>query len=267
MLARCDKLIMMAGSFSAMQHGRPCCWMDTRDVLIVNPTSSNQVDPDYIESEKRLKKWLLKKPADIIIATGFIASTLQNIPTTLKRDGSDFSAAILSALLKARQVTIWTDVDGVFSADPSKVLTTFFQCAVSEAVILRTLSYQEAWEMVEVIPKCSILATVGHKMASTPGVSATLFDALAKHFIFFVFQANINVRAIAQGCSEYNITLVLKQEDCVRALRAAHSRFYLSKTTLAMGIIGPGLIGGTLLDQLRDQVIENIAVLLFLLKN
>jgi aspartokinase/homoserine dehydrogenase 1 len=82
-------------------------------------------------------------------------------------------------------------------------------------------------------------------MASTPGVSAILFDALAK--------ANINVRAIAQGCSEYNITVVLKQEDCVRALRAVHSRFFLSKTTLAVGIIGPGLIGGTLLDQLKDQ--------------
>ena len=67
-------------------------------------------------------------------------------------------------------------------------------------------------------------------------------------------QANINVRAIAQGCSEYNITVVLKQEDCVRALRAAHSRFFLSKTTLAVGIIGPGLIGGTLLNQLKDQV-------------
>lgn len=83
---------------------------------------------------------------------------------------------------------------------------------------------------------------------------------------FFVFQANINVRAIAQGCSEYNITLVLKQEDCVRALRAVHSRFYLSKTTLAMGIIGPGLIGGTLLDQLRDQVTENMALSLFFFK-
>lgn len=69
-----------------------------------------------------------------------------------------------------------------------------------------------------------------------------------------VFWANINVRAIAQGCSEYNITLVVKREDCVRALRAVHSRFYLSRTTIAMGIIGPGLIGSTLLDQLRDQV-------------
>lgn len=67
-------------------------------------------------------------------------------------------------------------------------------------------------------------------------------------------QANINVRAIAQGCSEHNITVVLKREDCIKALRAVHSRFYLSRTTIAMGIIGPGLIGSTLLDQLRDQV-------------
>jgi len=72
--------------------------------------------------------------------------------------------------------------------------------------------------------------------------------------MFLQMQANINVRAIAQGCSEYNITVVIKREDCIRALRAVHSRFYLSKTTIAMGIIGPGLIGATLLDQLRDQV-------------
>ena len=69
-----------------------------------------------------------------------------------------------------------------------------------------------------------------------------------------VMQANINIRAIAQGCSEYNITVVVKRDDCIKALRAVHSRFYLSRTTLAMGIIGPGLIGATLLDQLRDQV-------------
>ncbi|KAL2647558.1 hypothetical protein AAZV13_05G125200 [Glycine max] len=309
------------------KNGADCKWMDTRDVLIVNPTGSNQVDPDYLESEQRLEKWYSLNPCKVIIATGFIASTPQNIPTTLKRDGSDFSAAIMGALFKARQVTIWTDVDGVYSADPRKV---------SEAVILKTLSYQEAWEMsyfganvlhprtiipvmrygipimirnifnlsapgtkichpsvndhedrqnlqnfvkgfatidnlalvnvegtgmagvpgtasaifgavkdVAVIPNCSILAAVGQKMASTPGVSASLFNALAK--------ANINVRAIAQGCSEYNITVVVKREDCIKALRAVHSRFYLSRTTIAMGIIGPGLIGSTLLDQLRDQ--------------
>ncbi|XP_068641456.1 bifunctional aspartokinase/homoserine dehydrogenase 1, chloroplastic-like [Aristolochia californica] len=355
--------------------GVPCNWMDTREVLVVNPTSSSQVDPAFTESSERLEKWFSQNPSKTIIATGFIASTPQNIPITLKRDGSDFSAAIMGALLKASQITIWTDVDGVYSADPRKV---------SEAMILKTLSYQEAWEMsyfganvlhprtiipvmkydipimirnvfnlsapgtmicrvpvnengdgesleslvkgfatidnlalinvegtgmagvpgtasaifgtvkdvganvimisqassehsvcfavpenevktvaealqsrfhqalgagrlskVEVIPNCSILAAVGQKMASTPGVSATLFNALAK--------ANINVRAIAQGCSEYNITVVVNREDCIRALRAVHSRMFLSKTTIAMGIIGPGLIGGTLLDQLRDQ--------------
>ncbi|KAI3972690.1 hypothetical protein MKX01_019348 [Papaver californicum] len=355
--------------------GVDCNWMDTREVIIVNPTSANQVDPDFVESERSLEEWYSKNPSKTIIATGFIASTPKKIPTTLKRDGSDFSAAIMGALFRARQVTIWTDVDGVYSADPRKV---------SEAVILNTLSYQEAWEMsyfganvlhprtiipvmrydipivirnifnlsapgtiicrpagdengdsqglgsivkgfatidnlalvnvegtgmagvpgtaseifgtvkdvganvimisqassehsvcfavpenevkavadalesrfrqalgagrlskVEVIRNCSILAAVGQKMASTPGVSATLFNALAK--------ANINIRAIAQGCSEYNITVVLKREDCIRALRAVHSRFYLSKTTIAMGIVGPGLIGATLLDQLRDQ--------------
>ncbi|XP_052627364.1 bifunctional aspartokinase/homoserine dehydrogenase, chloroplastic-like [Lactuca sativa] len=82
-------------------------------------------------------------------------------------------------------------------------------------------------------------------MASTLDVSATLFNALAK--------ANINVRAITQGCSEYNITIVVKNEDCVRALRAVHSRFYVSKASIAVGIIGPGLIGATLLNQLREH--------------
>lgn len=70
-------------------------------------------------------------------------------------------------------------------------------------------------------------------------------------------QASINVRAIAQGCSEFNITVVVNRDDCVRALRAVHSRFYLSRTTIAMGIIGPGLIGSTLLEQLKDQVRVN----------
>lgn len=102
--------------------------MDTRDVLVVNPTNSNQVDPDYLKSEERLEKWYSNNPSKTIIATGFIATTPQNIPTTLKRDGSDFSAAIMGALLKARQVTIWTDVDGVYSADPRKGSSLLIEC-------------------------------------------------------------------------------------------------------------------------------------------
>ncbi|CAI7873818.1 unnamed protein product [Closterium sp. NIES-54] len=98
---------------------------------------------------------------------------------------------------------------------------------------------------IEVIPHCTVLAAVGQRMASTPGVSAALFAALAK--------ARVNVRAIAQGCSEYNITVVVDRSDAPAALRAAHGRFYHSQTPLAVALVGPGLIGGTLLDQIRDQ--------------
>jgi aspartokinase/homoserine dehydrogenase 1 len=110
-------------SYAIKKSGVPCSWMDTREVLVVKPSGSNQVDPDYLESEKRLQKWFSRQPAEIIIATGFIASTAENIPTTLKRDGSDFSASIIGSLVRACQVTIWTDVDGVFSADPRKGLS------------------------------------------------------------------------------------------------------------------------------------------------
>lgn len=114
------KVICSFLNFFLCQGGIDCNWMDTRDVLIVTPAGSNQVDPDYAELEKRLENWLLQNPSKAIVATGFIASTPQNIPTTLKRDGSDFSAAIMGALFRACQVTIWTDVNGVYSADPRK---------------------------------------------------------------------------------------------------------------------------------------------------
>ncbi|KAM1028682.1 hypothetical protein FF1_041238 [Malus domestica] len=82
---------------------------------------------------------------------------------------------------------------------------------------------------VQVIPNCSILAAVGQKIACTPRVRATLFNALAK--------ANINVCAIAHDCTEYKITVVIKREDCIRAPRAVRFRLYLSRTAIAVGNI------------------------------
>jgi hypothetical protein len=61
-------------------------------------------------------------------------------------------------------------------------------------------------------------------------------------------------RAIAQGCSEYNITCLIDQKDSVRALRAVHGRFYLDALPIGIGLLGPGLIGGTLLKQIQEQV-------------
>lgn len=61
-------------------------------------------------------------------------------------------------------------------------------------------------------------------------------------------------RGIAQGCSEYNITVLVDQQDSVRALRAVHGRFYLATLPLGVGIVGPGDIGKTFLAQIQSQM-------------
>ncbi len=98
---------------------------------------------------------------------------------------------------------------------------------------------------IETESDCAILGAVGDLMSGTPGIAAKFFGALGK--------AGVNVRAIAQGSSERNISAVIKSEDATRALRAVHSGFYLSNLTLSIGVIGPGLIGSTLLDQLASE--------------
>lgn len=353
--------------------GHSAVMMDARDVLVVTPTSDGQsVDVDYAASNANLDAWADEHGVpDIIVCTGFIARSPEGQVTTLRRNGSDYSATIMGALTQAGDITIWTDVDGVYSADPRKV---------PEAVCLETLSYHEAWELsyfganvlhprttlpamkfnipiiirnffnlaapgtrieaydpdhpraelpvsgfatidnvclinvegtgmvgvpgvassiftslrdnginvimisqassehsvcfavkandglraarvlkerfadairtgrvhqVERIDSCAVLAAVGQGMESRKGVAATMFDALAK--------AGVNIKAIAQGSSEYNITVLIDQADAVKALRACHGRFFLSATTMNVAVVGPGLIGATLLQQLFDQ--------------
>ncbi|MDH3588798.1 MAG: bifunctional aspartate kinase/homoserine dehydrogenase I, partial [Gammaproteobacteria bacterium] len=66
-------------------------------------------------------------------------------------------------------------------------------------------------------------------------------------------RAGVNVRAIAQGSSERNISAVIDDSDTVRALRAVHAGFYLSPQTLSIGIIGPGSVGSVLLEQMSGE--------------
>ena len=87
-----------------------------------------------------------------------------------------------------------------------------------------------------------MLAAVGDRMAGVPGVAARLFDALAR--------ARVNIRAIAQGASERNISVAIDSDDATKALRAAHAAFYLSPQTISVGVIGPGKVGAALLDQI-----------------
>jgi bifunctional aspartokinase / homoserine dehydrogenase 1 len=345
-------------------------WLDARKALVVEP-NANTVSIDWQTSKQKLE---IEQPhcldTDFLVITGYIASTHDGVATTLKRNGSDLSASIFGALLSADAVTIWTDVDGVFSADPRRV---------PDAVVIPELSYQEAAELAyfgaKVIHPATMSPAIAHNitvwikntfkpdapgtrisatspmdmpikgfaavedmvlinvegtgMIGIPGVAHKVFGALravdvsvvmisqasSEHSICFAVprvhaelakktvqetfvvemdrgeiqtidltddcciiamvgdgmierlgmagkffsalgKAGINVRAIAQGSSERNISAVIEQAEATKALRAMHSAFYLSNQTLSIGVIGAGLIGGTLLGQLQSRIEE-----------
>jgi len=99
-------------------------------------------------------------------------------------------------------------------------------------------------QRVGVTKSCAIIAVVGDDMAGMPGSPGRFFGTLG--------QAGINVRAIAQGASERNISAVIDAKDMTRAIRAVHSSFYLSAKTVSIGVLGPGHVGGALLDQIAS---------------
>ncbi|MBL7110997.1 MAG: aspartate kinase [Bacteroidales bacterium] len=92
-------------------------WIDIRKYLKSNNTF-REARIDWELSEKLMTGALNFKKTRLYITQGFIASTINDITTTLGREGSDFTAAIIAHLLRAEYVTIWKDVPGVLNADP-----------------------------------------------------------------------------------------------------------------------------------------------------
>lgn len=104
---------------------------------------------------------------------------------------------------------------------------------------------QEKINNVDVTQHCSIIAAVGDGMHEVSGVTGRFFGALG--------DAQINVLAISQGCSERNISAVVRQSQSTRALRALHSAFRLSHTTVRLAIVGMNDVGESLLRLLEVQ--------------
>jgi len=303
------------------------------------------------------------------IATGFIGSAEDGKTTTLGRGGSDLSAAIFGAAIGAREIEIWTDVDGILTSDPKLVPNAFridsisyqeamelshfgakvlhpptvkpalekgipirirntfnpscqgtlianqvppspypvrgissmkdialiriqgsgmvgvagfssrlFGCLARKKIniILITQASSEYSICFAVLPKdallaasaikeefeaeiahgaieapvierdLSIVAVVGERMKSTPGISGKVFHALGRN--------GINIVAIAQGSSELNISTVISRTDEGKALNAIHDAFFLAGLrTVNLFLVGTGLIGGTLLQQIATQ--------------
>jgi aspartokinase/homoserine dehydrogenase 1 len=353
----------------AIQHGTICWEMSSEKLEQVYQEEREKRKSKYAHLAEEEEDWQLH-----FVITGYIATNTQGVATTLQRDGSDYSAAIMGRLLQSQHITIWTDVDGVLSADPRRV---------PSANVLQEVSYNEAMELayfgakvihpktmqpaisarpqipiyirntfhsafrgtriytsstthidrdkcvcgfssieqmalinvegsgligvpgaakrlfgtlerigvnvvlisqassehsitfatveeqaqaakeaieeefhkelaasrisnVDVQAPCSIIAAVGDGMSSTTGVSGRFFSALG--------DAQINVLAISQGCSERNISAVVKTEDSTRALRAVHAAFRLSHTTVRVGVVGMSTeLGNSLLKLLESQ--------------
>ena len=112
-------------------------WLDIRKLLI---TDRRFRDANILwdESTERVRGAFDFRQFDILVTQGFIAGTLSGETTTLGREGSDYSAAILANILDAENVVVWKDVQGILNADPKWM---------SDAVRLKEVSYRDAVEM------------------------------------------------------------------------------------------------------------------------
>lgn len=114
-------------------------WIDCRRVMVTNHDFT-RAKPLYGPTDARLKEAIppLAGRGAVAVVGGYVGATLQGVTTTLGKEGSDFSAAIVGAAIEAEEVQIWTDVDGIMTADPR---------LFPGARRVRTLSFAEALEL------------------------------------------------------------------------------------------------------------------------
>jgi len=122
---------------TARENGLDTILVDARQ-LIRTDASFGTATPDHDATANLVSAELHPRPGTLVVTQGFIASTADGVTTTLGRGGSDFTATILGAALEATAVEIWTDVDGIMTADPR---------IIAGARTIPTISYDEAAEL------------------------------------------------------------------------------------------------------------------------
>jgi aspartokinase/homoserine dehydrogenase 1 len=333
--------------------------------LVTNDSPLNAI-ADLVKSKEQFKQ-AYGRVNNIAIMPGFIGVNEDGQVTTLGRNGSDYSAAVLAVCAEAQCCEIWTDVDGIFNADPRMI---------KEATLLDYLSYQEAMELsyfgasvlhpktigpiaqyhipclikntgnpdaegtlignesdnkksvkaisnlddltmfnvsgpgmkgmvgmasrvfktlsqesisvvmisqssseysisfcvhsqdAQAAKEClshefelellngllepldlqgdlSIVCLVGDGMQQQKGVAAKFFSSLA--------QARVNVIAIAQDSSERSICVVIEKRKCTSALKVTHQNFFTHSPAIDVFMVGCGVVGSELLEQINRQ--------------
>ncbi len=161
------------------QQGVDAAWVDSRQVLVTDAEHSAAV-PDMEATTERARALVAPKTAagQVPVMGGFIGATHGGVTTTLGRGGSDYSAAIFGACLDVDEIQIWTDVDGMLTADPR---------VVSNPVLVPELSFDEASELAyfgaKVLHPSTILPAVAKNIpvrilnSRRPEVKGTMITA------------------------------------------------------------------------------------------
>ena len=117
------------------EQGQETEWLDTRKIIITN-NAHRRATVNWETTAANVKE-AIAQPR-VYLVQGFIGSTPSGTPTTLGREGSDYTAAVLANILEADEVTIWKDVPGVLNGDPK---------VFNNTVLLEEISYREAIEL------------------------------------------------------------------------------------------------------------------------
>lgn len=169
--------------------------------LIVSDSQFQAAVPDFEQTDAQTNQVLqpLFAAGAVPVVTGFIAATAEGVPTTLGRGGSDYSAAILAVALKADEVWIWTDVDGVMTADPR---------LAADARTISELSYREVAELAY------FGAKVLHPKSIRPVVEAGI-----KLRVLNTFNPDNNGTLITDSGEEYHNGTIIKAVTAIRSVQ------------------------------------------------
>ncbi|MDX2068534.1 MAG: bifunctional aspartate kinase/homoserine dehydrogenase I [Haliscomenobacter sp.] len=250
------------------QAGLSAAYLDARKIIVTDKNFGN-AKVDLALTYENIKKYY-QQNTDIQIVTGFIAAAKGGLTTTLGRGGSDYTAALIAAGLDAGSLEIWTDVDGVLTADPRRV---------KKAFSIPEMTYAEAMEMshfgAKVIYPPTIQPVLAKKIpmwikntfnpshpgtlvsdkqddSRTPvkGISSIgnialltlqgsgLFGVpgIAARLFGSLASAGINVILITQGSSEHSISFAVQPDKASKARKQVEKEF---EYEIQSGLVDP----------------------------
>jgi len=349
-------------------EGMNSAFKDSRELIKTDDTYG-MAAVDFESTYSICKTYFSNSKNKITVIPGFISSSAKGNPTTLGRGGSDYSAAIVASAIDAEELQIWTDVSGMYTANPkivkqakaisqisyeeamelshfgAKVLypptiqpvlsknipilikntfapeepgtliaknqnvlgksvrgisnvehitllslegpgmigipgisKRFFEvlsqagisvvlitqassehsicvgisdndAAIAKSLVNTAFEYEIATHKIKPVlveTELAIIALVGDNMKSHQGLSGKMFSALGKN--------NVNIRAIAQGASERNISAVINKDDVKKALNTLHEEFFEENIKqLNLFVMGVGNVGSRFIKQIQNQ--------------